>query len=605
MSLDSRVELPEALPRLLNAVTTPILVLDSGARLLFANDAARACATIFEGSVGRCAGDLLPGARPFLDEATGPAGAVRRVICERGVERVLRWHATSMAGAEDCIVCTATDITGHEPVPPQQPLLERQLRSLVANVPALLWAVDSEGVFTLAEGRGLAALQLLNIDLVGRNVRDVLGGFPDILDHLERARNGEAFSALAQLGTRTLDAYFEPLRDESGAINGVAGVATDVTERRRQDMTLAQAQKMESLGVMAGSVAHDFNNLLTAILGFAGLLKLSPSLDPRDREQLYHIEQAARRGADIAGRLLSFSRGGLARFVGVDLCAVVQETARLVSPTLPDRIRLVLDLPTRKVMVEGDDGQLQQALMNIVLNARDALGGVGTIHVQLGTQDDHACLLVTDDGPGIDEATRARIFEPFFTTKQPGSGTGLGLAITYGIVRGHKGDISLQSEVGAGTTFTMNFPLLSPGRTSGPDIDAGEGNLVLLVDDDELVRRSTSATLSNLGYNVVEVGNGALAVDLIKARPGRFSAVLLDLVMPGMTGREVFHALAALRSDLPVVVCTGYAADAHIDDTMKRSIAGLLQKPFSPEHLAEVLESVGARPAQRIPMFIS
>ncbi|MCK9519573.1 MAG: response regulator, partial [Dehalococcoidia bacterium] len=215
------------------------------------------------------------------------------------------------------------------------------------------------------------------------------------------------------------------------------------------------------------------------------------------------------------------------------------------------------------------------------------------------------CAVIADDGPGIDPTTRARIFEPFFTTKERGSGTGLGLAITYGIVRGHKGKIELDAEPGTGTRFVLTFPLADAEMLHSVETDPGDGNLVLLVDDDELVRRSTSATLSNLGYSVVEVGNGALAVDLIRARPGRFAAVLLDLVMPGMTGREVFHAVSEVRPDLPIVVCTGYAADAHIDDTMKRSIAGLLQKPFASEQLAEALERVGARRVRRVPASVS
>ena len=268
-------------------------------------------------------------------------------------------------------------------------------------------------------------------------------------------------------------------------------------------------------------------------------------------------------------------------------------------------MNLVLDLPARPVMVEGDESQLQQALLNIVLNARDALCDRGTIEIHLSSEDGRARLVVSDDGPGMDEVTRARIFEPFFTTKQPGTGTGLGMAITYGIVRGHKGEVSVVSELGAGTSFTLTFPLLVAERAVVTEADAGDGNLVLLVDDDELVRRSTSATLSNLGYNVVEVGSGAVAVDLIKARPGRFAAVLLDLVMPGMTGREVFHAVQEVRPDLPIVVCTGYAADAHIDDAMKRAIAGLLQKPFAPERLSELLLSVGARPTRRSPAGVS
>jgi CheY-like chemotaxis protein len=199
---------------------------------------------------------------------------------------------------------------------------------------------------------------------------------------------------------------------------------------------------------------------------------------------------------------------------------------------------------------------VQQALLNIVLNARDAMpGGDDLDPARTGRHD--AVLTIADSGPGMDEETRTRIFEPFFTTKPSGSGTGLGMAITYGIVQGHHGDIALESAPGKGTRFTIRLPLLRAASAVPMIAGPGEGNLVLVVDDDEMVRRATTATLWQLGYSVAASAGGAVAVELVRARPDRFSAVLLDLVMPGMTGSETFHELAAIRPDIPVIVCTG------------------------------------------------
>lgn len=596
------------LPRLFDAVRTPVLVVGRDERLVYLNRAAElAMGSGFETLRALPADALFASRGPasFLAEVKTPDGAVRSVASPAG-ERIIQWSAQELEFDDaSFLVCTGIDITEQERSAAAQRQFDRQLRTLFANVPALLFALNEEGTFTLAAGRGLALLGYEPAQVVGENAFERLEHRPDLVARLRRALAGESMSGLVEIGGYTFEALLEPIRDDNGEITGLVGVAADVTERRRQDQLLAQAQKMESLGVMAGSVAHDFNNLLTAILGFAGLLKLSPSLHPRDREQLLHIEQAARRGADIAGRLLSFSRGGLARFVPVDLRDVVQETVRLLSPTLSNHIRVVLDLPARSIMIEGDDGQLQQALLNILLNARDALHDQGTIQVHLGVHGDKAVISIADDGPGIDAETRARIFEPFFTTKERGAGTGLGLAITYGIVRGHKGKIDLESEPGKGTVFTLTFPLIPADRLPSVESEAGDGNLILVVDDDELVRRSTSATLSSLGYSVVEVGDGTLAVELVRARPGRFAAVLLDLVMPGLTGREVFHSIAEIRPDLPILVATGYAADDHIDDAMKRSIAGLLQKPFTAEELSAALQRVGARPGRRTAASVS
>jgi PAS domain S-box-containing protein len=386
-----------------------------------------------------------------------------------------------------------------------------------------------------------------------------------------------------------------------GGREAVLVLARDVSERKALMAQLMQSQKMESLGTMAGAVAHDFNNLLTTILGFASLVKRSPNLDPDERENVALIEEAARKAADLTGRLLAFARGGLVRFGQVDLRTVVEDTLQLVAPAIHSRITLRVDLPTTPVLVEGDHGQLQQALTNIVLNARDVMPDGGTIDIRAGTTGPLAWVEIADTGPGMTDDVRMRIFEPFFTTKPPGSGTGLGMAITYGIVQGHHGDITVDSEPGRGTTFTLSFPLLTTGAAGGraDGFNAGEGNLILVVDDDAMARRAMAATLGELGYNVVEAPGGATAVEIVRARPDRFAAVLLDLVMPGMTGAETFRALTAIRGDLPVIVCTGYAPDSHIDTDAKRRIAGLIQKPFTAERLARALEAAGARPVGR------
>ena len=200
----------------------------------------------------------------------------------------------------------------------------------------------------------------------------------------------------------------------------------------------------------------------------------------------------------------------------------------------------------------------------------------------------------------MDDETRTRIFEPFYTTKPLGSGTGLGMAITYGIIQGHHGDMARRRARPRARPSRSRCRCCPAARRAVPvnAYNAGEGNLVLVVDDDEMVRRTTSATLAQLGYNVVEAPGGATAVEIVRARPDRFSVVLLDLVMPGMTGSETFRALTSIRADLPVVVCTGYAADAHIDQDVKRRIAGLVQKPFSSERLARAMLAAGALPSR-------
>lgn len=380
----------------------------------------------------------------------------------------------------------------------------------------------------------------------------------------------------------------------------VAVFGRDVSDRLVIQRQLVQAQKMESLGQMAGMVAHDFNNILTAILGFASMLKRSPRLNRDEQESVALIEQAARRAADLSGRLLAFSRGGLVRYGLVDLREVVRDTLRLAEPAL-QRLHVEVSLPASPMLVEGDEGQLQQAVLNILLNSRDAMPEGGTVRIEGFVDGETASLAIADDGPGMDEETRARAFEPFFTTKPPGQGTGLGLAIVYGVVQAHKGRVAVESAPGAGTAFLISLPLATAAPQPEPRGSVPvEGDLILVVDDDELVRRTAGSALAHLGFTAVEAANGRTAIEVVRARPERFRAVLLDLVMPGLTGADTFRAIRAIRPDLPVIVCTGYAAESHLDDELRRAAVAVLQKPFTPERLQQALERAGLAARRRL-----
>jgi signal transduction histidine kinase/CheY-like chemotaxis protein len=376
---------------------------------------------------------------------------------------------------------------------------------------------------------------------------------------------------------------------------------------------LVQRQRLETVGRLGAGIAHDLNNVLAAVhAGTAFLQQLSsgtPLGDPRVKECLRDLTLATAQGAELTRGILRVVRGKRSVREPVDLGELVVEVARILRHTIDHSI-LVETRVQPEVVVHGNHSELQQILLNLCLNARDAMAQGGALRVVVGlamppaelglvTDRPYALLEVSDTGTGIDEETRTRIFEPFFTTKPPGSGTGLGMAITYGIVQGHHGDIAVQSAPGKGTRFTIRLPLLRADLAAPAISDPGDGNLVLVVDDDEVVRRATTATLWQLGYSVAASPGGAVAVELVRARPERFSAVLLDLVMPGMTGSETFHELAGIRPDIPVIVCTGFAADKHIDADVKRRIAGLVRKPFTAEQLGAALQGAGVEPGRR------
>jgi len=260
---------------------------------------------------------------------------------------------------------------------------------------------------------------------------------------------------------------YSPFRTASGRTAGAVAVFADVTQQRVTQQALIQSQKMEGLGALAGGVAHDFNNLLTTIMGSCMLVRLETGKGHPAAESVALIEEAARRGAEISARLLTFAKGGFATFAPVDLRDVVSDTLRLAGPSLPASLRTHMELPGKPVMVEGDRGQLEQVLLNLVLNARDAMAGNGLVTVSLRADGGRGVIRVTDDGPGMDAGTQLRIFEPFFTTKAPGAGTGLGLAIAYGIAQQHGGAITVASEPGQGARFDVGIPLLEPGSGEG------------------------------------------------------------------------------------------------------------------------------------------
>ncbi|MBI2764319.1 MAG: PAS domain-containing protein [Chloroflexi bacterium] len=345
---------------------------------------------------------------------------------------------------------------------------EHFAQTVVSNVVEGVAIYDRELRYVLCNSYLERVIGQTSAELRGRKAADT---FPHVREHgidrlLERALAGESVTtpevAYHIPGTETsgwMEARFSPLTDSRGEITGVVGAFTEMTQRRVTQQALIQAQKMESLGVLAGGVAHDFNNLLTTILGSCSLLKLERESPARMEESIELIEGAALRGAEISHRLLSFARGGFFALTPLDLREVVVDTTRLAGPSLPPGIRVTTDLPEGAVLVDAHRGQLEQVLLNLVLNARDALGTRGTIRLAVSAGAGKATIVIEDDGPGMDEGVQLRIFEPFFTTKPAGAGSGLGLAIAYGILQQHHGDIAVESAPGDGTRFRIELPV--------------------------------------------------------------------------------------------------------------------------------------------------
>lgn len=390
----------------------------------------------------------------------------------------------------------------------------------------------------------------------------------------------------------------------SGELQALWGYLFDITERKRLEEQLREAQKMEAIGRLAGGVAHDFNNLLQAILSLGQVLA-ARSADPELRRTAAELEAHVRRGAELTRQLLLFSRREVARRLPLDLNGVVRDGMMLLRRLIPETIVVNVELADEAVLVEGDRGQLHQVLTNLVLNARDAIPASGTLTVTTGRGEGRVWLEVQDTGVGMDEATRARIFEPFFSTKGREVGTGLGLAVVHGIVEFHGGCVEVESAVGRGSRFRVVLPAAAsqePGeRESGEgrgDLPRGHGERVLVVEDEEGARDGLRQLLELLGYEVVAVASGEAALALESG--GSFHVLLTDYVLPGLDGVTLAQKLLARWPAVQVILMSGYAEDEFVRQAVASGQLRFLAKPFDLHALASevraALEARGARP---------
>jgi two-component system cell cycle sensor histidine kinase/response regulator CckA len=416
---------------------------------------------------------------------------------------------------------------------------------------------------------------------------------------------------LAMAGNeRTVRVKMFPVVDRNGVIVNVVAMLEDVSDRRRLEEQLMQSQKMESIGLLAGGIAHDFNNILGGILGYASYLKLTVNKDAREYTHIETIERSALRAADLTSQLLAFARGGKYVVRPVNINELIEETVHLLRGSIDKNIYIETRFDTSMPVVEADASQMQQVVMNLCVNARDAMpkGGVLTIGTSrlrrpdpfLLSQPDarksgYARIAVTDTGVGIDKPIRGRIFEPFFTTKEKGKGTGLGLATVYGIVKNHGGLLHFESEVGKGTTFYVYLPTVEKVATSVqlvPERASGGSETILIVDDEETIRSLVKDILEMKGYKVLAAADGREAIDVYRQERGRIDLVILDMAMPGMDGRETFEELKTINPQVKAILSTGFAEDDRAREVMALGVKAFVQKPYRIDDLAGAVRRV-------------
>jgi PAS domain S-box-containing protein len=419
-----------------------------------------------------------------------------------------------------------------------------------------------------------------------------------------------------------MEASISPLRDETGAIVNYVSVQRDVTEEMALKAQLQQAQKMEAVGTLAGGIAHDFNNILQAIQGYAEIALLEKREDESGYRELGEIAGAAKRGSELTQQLLAFSRKIESNLRPVNLNTEIEGTRKLLERTIPKMIDIELVLDRDLKVVNADAAQMEQVLLNLAVNAKDAMpeGGILTIetrNVLLGEEycrskpetkpGEYVSMTVTDTGRGIDEETLTQVFDPFFTTKGRAKGTGLGLSMVYGIVKNHGGQIECHSKVGVGTTFKIYLPVVDreveAQEAPEPEVPRGGDETILLVDDEEFIRDLGKQMLTRFGYTVLNAEDGETALevyrkehqqlDLYREEQSRIDLVILDLIMPGIGGGKCLKQLLEINPRAKVIVSSGYSDDGPMRASLEAGAVGFISKPYDIKRLLhEVREAL-------------
>ena len=384
----------------------------------------------------------------------------------------------------------------------------------------------------------------------------------------------------------------------------------DITEYRQMEIQLREAQKMEAIGTLAGGIAHDFNNLLMGIQGYTSLMLLEIDQKHPFYENLEAIEKQVRSGADLTRQLLGYARGGRYEVKPTDMNELVEQTLNMFARTRKE-LNVHRSFGEAPWVVDVDRNQIEQVLLNLFLNAWQAMPGGGDLYLETANvkfNEEEAAdidvvpgryvkISIRDTGVGMDEWTRERIFDPFFTTKEMGRGTGLGLATVYGIIRGHQGFIKVHSEKGVGTIFMIYLPASETRLEKEEKIRPSQelkkgGETILLIDDEEVVLIVTRRMLRMLGYSVITVSSGPEALEVYRSRRDEIALVILDLIMPGMGGREVFERLKRINAGVRVILSSGYSVEGQAQDVIDQGAMAFIQKPFSANNLSEKIREV-------------
>lgn len=507
-----------------------------------------------------------------------------------------------------------TEIMGLEGVFPRE--ITKELLSVKNHLEIILSSI-SEGIIEITADCRIVYVNPEAVEIIGQPEVELLGSdfwalFPDPikskLSKIFKKQGGTTRIADEEFtlsNGKEISLNIMPVRDEK---HKFIVIMNDITSRKRLEADLRQAQKLEAIGTLAGGIAHDFNNLLMGIQGRVSLMLMNiDSMHPYV-EHLKAIEDIVRSGSDLTRQLLGFARGGKYEVKPADLNEIILKSSELFGRTRKE-IAVHCRCEERLRTVEVDRGQIEQALLNLCINAWQAMPGGGDLYFETANVNlddlflkshelkpgNYVKVSITDTGVGMDEKTKLRIFEPFFTTRQMGRGTGLGLASTYGIIKGHGGVITVDSEIGVGTTFHIYLPAtekrIPKDKKVSEEIYTGH-ETILVVDDEEVITEVSREILEALGYTVMVAGSGREAIDIYKEHREKIDLVIMDMIMPQMSGGETFDVLKEIDPNIKVILSSGYSLKGQAAKILERGCRAFLQKPFNIKDLSQKVRSV-------------
>jgi PAS domain S-box-containing protein len=519
---------------------------------------------------------------------------------------------------KDSVVWVARDITERRQSAVSLQMSEERYRDLVENAMDIIYTHDLAGNYTSVNKAGEKITGYTEEESLTMNlVQSVAPEYREKAMEMIAAKLAGDDVTAYELEIAAKDGHRVPVEVntriifEDGVPAGVQGIARDITERKELEEQFLQSQKMEALGLLAGGIAHDFNNLLTAISGYSQLIFKRMSTDDPLRLHIKEIMNAGERAAGLTNQLLAFSRKQVLRPRVHNLNAVIAEIEKMLRRIIRESIEFRTILDPELGNIRADPGQIEQVIMNLAVNARDAMPGGGTLTIEtqnVGNNKDKNIeanqgrfvrMIVTDTGEGMDELTQRHMFEPFFTTKEIGKGTGLGLSTAHGIVKQSGGDIRVRSEVGRGTTFEINFPMVvetveKPKWVEDGVIHSGT-ETILLVEDEEMVRNLVREILVSNGYKVLDAVSGKAALSICQIYSDPIHLLLTDVVMPRMSGLQLKEHIGKIRPEVKLLFMSGHTDDSIAKSGIFDSDAAFIEKPFTPDSLlrkiCEVLES--------------